>query len=270
MIKDKTIAFIGAGFMGEALIRGLVSSKSVSPNRVIASDARQEALKQVAARHKIKAASGNGEAAREADIVVLAVKPQQLEAVTAGLEGALGREKLVVSIAAGVNTQTLERLLPDGARIIRAMPNMGAMVGQSATAVCAGGAADENDVATARRIFDAVGKSVVVDEGLMDAVTGLSGSGPAFVFMFLEALIDAGVKCGLARDVAAELAGQTLFGAATLARETGEHPARLKDRITSPGGTTIAGVASLEKDKFRSAVIGAVEAAAARSKELGS
>ncbi len=269
MIKGRKLAFIGSGFMGESLVRGLIVSKTVSPGNIIVSDTRRQAVESLVKKYKVKGAADNTEAVQGSEIIVLCVKPDCVGDVIKKLGRKLNRGKLIISIAAGVQLNSLVSCLPKGARIVRAMPNMAAMVGQSATAICAGGGADENDVAATRLIFDAVGKSVVVRESLMDAVTGLSGSGPAYVFMFLEALTDAGVRCGLARDVAAELAGQTLYGSALLAKETGEHPAALKDRITSPGGTTIAGIASFEENGFRSAVIKAVEAATARSKELG-
>ncbi len=269
MIKSKRIAFIGAGFMGGALIRGLVESKAVTPRYVIAYDPNDQAIKPLAEDLKIRTAAGNLQAVSDADIVVLAVKPQTLDSVLKIIGKKLGKRKLVISIAAGVKISTLAKRMPIGARIIRAMPNMAASVGQAATALCAGPKVKKDDILMARQIFDAVGESVVVEEELMDAVTGLSGSGPAFVYLFLEAMIDAGVQCGLTRDVATELAGQTLYGASLVTRKSGEHPALLKDMITSPGGTTIAGLASLEGDRFRGAVIKAVEAAKKRSEELG-
>jgi len=269
LIKGRKLAFIGSGFMGESLVRGLVMSKTVSPGNIVVSDTRRQAVESLVQKHKVKGASDNAEAVQGAEIIVLCVKPDCVGDVIKKLGPKLDGNKLIISVAAGVRLDSLVSCLPKGARIVRAMPNMAAMVGQSATAICAGGEADENDIATTRQIFDAVGKCVVVREPLMDAVTGLSGSGPAYVFMFLEALADAGVRCGLARDVASELAGQTLYGAALLAMETGEHPAKLKDLITSPGGTTIAGIASFEENGFRNAVIKAVGAATARSKELG-
>ncbi|MBI4666584.1 MAG: pyrroline-5-carboxylate reductase [Nitrospinae bacterium] len=269
MIKSKTTAFIGAGFMGSALIRGLARSGLIDPSRIIATDPREGALKEIAADLGVRATMDNALAVSEADIVVICVKPQILSGVLKTLGRKISRKKLVISIAAGVKMETLQSLLPSGSRIIRAMPNMPSAVGQGATAICAGGDAEEMDVAMARQIFDAVGETVVVDEKQMDAVTGLSGSGPAFVFLFLEAFIDAGVRVGLPRDVARVLALQTLYGSAKFAKSTGEHPAALKDRVTSPGGTTIAGLAVLEEEAVRGALIRAVEAATERSKELG-
>jgi len=269
VIKNKNIAFVGSGFMGGALIRGLVESGAVKPSNITATDPRESVLKNLAKELGIKTSSDNSEAVADAGIVVLAVKPQVLESVVKSLKGKLGRKKLIISIAAGVKTGAVAQWLSSGAKVVRAMPNMGATIGLSATALCAGDAANEVDIAIARQIFDSVGESVVVEEKLMDAVTGLSGSGPAFVFAFLEGLIDAGVRCGLTRETATVLARQTLYGAAKMARDLGEHPSLLKERITSPGGTTIAGLTVLEEAGFRGLIIRAVEKAVERSKELG-
>ncbi|MBF0171731.1 MAG: pyrroline-5-carboxylate reductase [Nitrospinae bacterium] len=270
MLGKKKIAVIGAGFMGAALIRGLLRSEAVAPGNLMAADPRQGTL--AALREEFpdppKVTADNREAAAFADIILLAVKPGMVADVLAPLKRTIGK-KLVVSIAAGVPLATLEEPLVSGARLVRAMPNMGAAVGASATALAAGRHATEEDLRLARSLFDAVGECVVVDESLMDAVTGLSGSGPAFVFLFLEALVDAGVQMGLARDTARTLAGQTLYGAARLAALTGEHPGKLIDQITSPGGTTIAGLAHLEQSAFKGGVMGAVRAATLRSRELG-
>ncbi|MBI5815329.1 MAG: pyrroline-5-carboxylate reductase [Nitrospinae bacterium] len=270
MIGNRKIAFIGAGFMGGAIIRGLVRAKSVKGESLMAADPREGALKELARETGIKVTTDNAEAVSFADIVVLATKPQVLKSVVEPLGRKIGKKKLVISIAAGVRADSLLSWIGSGARVVRAMPNMPATVGEGATAICPAGAADAMDIASARLLFDCVGETVLVDEKMMDAVTGLSGSGPAFVFMFLEAMIDAGVRCGLPRDAARALAAQTLYGAAKMAKTGGEHPAALKDRVTSPGGTTIAGLAVLEDEGFRGAVIRAVEEAAGRSRELGS
>lgn len=270
MIENKNIAFIGAGFMGAALMRGLVNSKTVSAECISAFDSNRETLKAVSDSLGVKAAGDNREAVKSADIVILAVKPQILPEVAGSFSGEIGAKKLVISVAAGVTIKKLEAMFSSGARIIRAMPNMPAMVGEAATAICAGGAVGKEEIGLALNIFDSVGKTVLVDEPAMDAVTGLSGSGPAYVFTFLEALAEAGVSCGLSREVSEELAGQTLYGAAKLAQETGASPGRLKEQITSPGGTTLAGLACLERGRFSGAVVNAVKAAMNRSKELGS
>lgn len=270
MIADKTIAFVGAGFMGEALIRGLITSRAAAAEHIIACDPREGQLAALAGRYGVRVAADNAAGVAGADIVILAVKPQALPASVKELGRRLGRRKLVISIAAGVSVATLESLAPGGARIVRAMPNIAATIGAAVTALCAGSGARDDDIMVARRVFDAVGETAVVEEKLMDAVTGLSGSGPAFVFLFLEALIDAGVRAGLSRETAEQLAGQTLLGAAKMARETGESPTSLRHRVTSPGGTTIAGLFALEEAGFKAAVMRAVEAAARRSAELGS
>jgi len=269
MIGGKKIAFIGAGFMGGAIVKGLLRSGAAKKDDIVVSDPSETAVKALVKQTGVKASSDNSGAVSIADIVVLAVKPQMMKEVLEPLGKKIGKKKLVISIAAGLKTSALLSWLPSGVRLVRAMPNICATAGEGATALCAAGGAGEMDMAMARELFDSVGEAVVVNEKAMDAVTGLSGSGPAFVFLFLEAMIDAGVRCGLARDVAKTLAVQTLYGAAKMAKTTGEHPAALKDRVTSPGGTTIAGLAVLEEEAFRGAIIRAVEEAAERSKELG-
>lgn len=214
--------------------------------------------------------ASNAEACAWADEVVLAVKPQVLPAVLAEISGALKPSTLVISIAAGVTLNRLEQGLAGHKKLVRAMPNTPALVGEGATAVARGRGVSDSEFEAALRLFAVTGSVVAVEERLMDAVTGLSGSGPAFAFVAIEALSDAGVRVGLPRDVATKLAAQTLLGAAKLLLETGEHPGKLKDMVTSPGGTSIAGVAALEREGLRNALIAAVEAATARSKELGS
>ena len=189
--------------------------------------------------------------------------------VLSGLAGVLGKSHLVISIAAGIPIPFIEDRLRKGVRVIRVMPNTPALVGEGMTALAAGSAATEADLAEARRIFDAVGLTVVVKEELMNAVTGLSGSGPAYVFIMIEALSDAGVRMGLSRDIALKLSAQTLLGAARLCLQAGKHPGELKDMVTSPAGTTIAGIKALEEGKIRATLIAAVEAATLRAKELG-
>ena len=266
-LTQKKTAFIGAGFMGAAIVRGLLAA-GVDPAQVSVYDPAEKAVQGLKPLGVTVAKSG-ADAARGADIILLAVKPQIMEKTLLKLKTSIGKKALVLSIAAGVTTASLQRWLPRGARVARAMPNMAAALGQAATAICPGKAATAEDMSVAAAVFCAVGGVVEVDETLMDAVTGLSGSGPAYVFLFLEALIDAGVRSGLARPVADKLARQTLFGAAKMAMEGGEHPAMLKERITSPGGTTIAALSCLEEDGFKGSVIRAVMAAVARSRELG-
>jgi pyrroline-5-carboxylate reductase len=268
-VKTVRIAFIGAGNMAGALIKGLLSAGGVSPQEIHASDLRPERLAELAGQHGIRTTQDNAEATAGADVVVLAVKPQTIDQVLPQVGSALDRGTLVVSIAAGVPTSALEARLPPFARVIRTMPNTAAIALAGATAIARGARATEEDTATARRLFEAVGRVVVVDESLLDAVTGLSGSGPAYVLLVIEALADGGVKVGLPRDTALLLAAQTVYGTAKLLLESGEHPAKLRDMVTSPGGTTIAGLKRLEAGAVRATLMDAVESATRRSAELG-
>jgi pyrroline-5-carboxylate reductase len=262
------IAVIGSGQMGEALIGGWLASKTVPADALFATDASAERRDVMKRRFGVRTGSDNREAASWADVVVLAVKPQILDAVAKDLSSALAG-KLVLSIAAGVTIAHLAKLAPKNARIVRAMPNTPVLVRDGVSALSFGAGVTEKDQQLARRLFEAVGRAVVVEEKLMDAVTGLSGSGPAYVFLAIEALADGGVKMGLPRTVSDLLAAQTVLGAARMVLETGEHPAKLKDRVASPGGTTIAGLHRLEQGGLRAALMAAVEAASKRSEELG-
>jgi pyrroline-5-carboxylate reductase len=266
--KATTLAVIGAGQMGEALIGGWLAAKTVPPDALFATDASTERRDMMKRRFGVRTGSDNRDAASWADVVVLAVKPQILDEVMKGLSSALAG-KLVLSIAAGVTITHLAKLAPKGARIVRAMPNTPVLVRDGVSALSFGAGVTEKDQQLARRLFEAVGRAVVVEERLMDAVTGLSGSGPAYVFLAIEALADGGVKMGLPRTVADLLAAQTVLGAARMVLDTGEHPAKLKDRVASPGGTTIAGLHRLEQGGLRATLMAAVEAAAKRSEELG-
>jgi len=262
------IGVLGAGNMAGALIRGLLTAGTVTAENLRASDPREARLLELSEAHGVETTTFNDALVRWADVVVIAVKPQVLPSVLEQVGGELGG-KLLISIAAGVTTESLAALTARGTRIIRTMPNTAAMALAGATALAAGPNASAHDMALGRELFDAVGRTVVVSEALLDAVTGLSGSGPAYVMLFIEGLADGGVKAGLPRDVALTLAAQTVYGAAKLLVEQGEHPARLKDMVTSPGGTTIAGVAELERVGIRHACISAVAAATQRSVELG-
>lgn len=255
--------------MARALLRGCLVRAGLAPEHLAATDVSPDALAQLTAEHAIRTFASNVEAAAWASVIVLAVKPQVLPAVLFEIAPELTPDKLVISIVAGVPSERIVEQLGGHPRVVRAMPNTPAIVGEAATAIVGGRGAAPEDLAVAEELFRSVGIVVRVAEPMMDAVTGLSGSGPAYVFMAIEALSDAGVRAGLPRDVALKLAAQTLLGAAKLAIETGEHPGRLKDMVTSPAGTTIAGVAALERAGFRHALLAAVEAATARSKELG-
>jgi len=270
-LASQRIGFLGAGAMGEALAGGLVAA-GVAPERLRAADPDASQRERIARSHGIEATADNASVVRASDVVVVAVKP----AVVSRMLVALRKEApdalaapLWISIAAGVSLSRLAADLPPGARIVRAMPNTPALVREGATAYAANANATEADRAAAQALFETVGLAwEAPDESLLDAVTGLSGSGPAYVFVFLEALADAGVRAGLPREAAHRLACQTVLGAAKLALQSGLHPGQLKDRVTSPGGTTIAGLARLEAGGFRAAVLEAVEAATRRSKEL--
>lgn len=266
---DKTIGFLGAGNMAEALIRGLVHGGVVPAERIVASAPRPERRDELVAAYGITAVADNAAVAARAELLVLSVKPQILERVVREVATHVAPTALVVSVAAGVDTATIESHLPSGARVVRAMPNTPALVRAGATAIARGRHATDADLGEARLIFDAVGLTVVLDESQLDAVTGLSGSGPAYIFLILEALADAGVKVGLSRRNAQRLAAQTVMGSAKLLLDTDEHPGRLKDMVTSPGGTAIAGLHTLEQGGLRTTLINAVETATKRARELG-
>lgn len=268
-MHDKTIGFVGAGNMAAALIRGLVSSKTVRPSQIYASDVRTERLMELTEQHGIVTTPENAKLAEACDVVVLAVKPQIIDKILPAIAGSLRPNALVVSIAAGVPIEAFESRLPEGTHVIRTMPNTAAMALAGATAISRGTHATDEDVRVAERLFEAVGRVVVLDESLLDAVTGLSGSGPAYVMLMIEALADGGVKVGLHRETALMLAAQTVYGSAKLLLDTGEHPGRLKDMVTSPGGTAIAGLHTLEAGGLRTTLINAVENATHRAAELG-
>lgn len=265
---DKTIGFIGAGNMAEAMIRGLLRGGDFAIAQIAASGPREERMRELRDTYGIYATTDNKVPAAS-EIVVLSVKPQILARVLDDVGNTISPDALVISIAAGVPVAAIQARLATGTRVVRAMPNTPALVDAAATAIARGEFARESDLEDAKRIFDAIGITVVLDESLMDAVTGLSGSGPAYMFLILEALSDAGVKVGLSRRTAQLLAAQTVLGSAKLLIETNEHPGRLKDMVTSPGGTAITGLHTLEHGGVRTTLMNAVEAATRRSRELG-
>jgi pyrroline-5-carboxylate reductase len=269
MLNERKIGFIGAGNMAEAMIRGLVHSSASTSENIIASDVRPDRLNFIKELFEVSVCEQNRDVVEQADLVVLAVKPQIMKTVLVELADHLDMSKLIISIAAGISLATIESHLNKDLRLIRAMPNIAALVLESATAICAGKHASRDDLNVAKAVFDSIGKTVIIEEGLMDAITGLSGSGPAYLFLMIDAMADAGVKVGLSRDNALTLSAQTVLGAAKLLIETGEHPGRLKDKVTSPGGTAIAGLHTLEEGGLRTTLINAVEVATRRSKELG-
>ena len=268
-VKGKTVGFVGGGNMGEALIRGLVESNLVPPEHIHVTDVRADRVRQLAEQYGLRAVDGNVALVKGADVVVLAVKPQIMAPVLRETLPALGNRPLLISLAAGVSTATIQSVLGKYPRLIRVMPNTPALVLQGVTAIAKTPGLEQDDLETAQEIFAAVGRVVVLDEEQLDAVTGLSGSGPAYVALVIEALADGGVKMGLDRATAMTLATQTVLGAAKLLAETGMHPGALKDMVSSPGGTTIAGIAALEEGGIRATFIRAVERATLRSRELG-
>lgn len=267
-MKRKKIGFIGAGNMGEALIRGLIGAGVVQAGDILIREQDRERAAELRKSCRVRSAESAAALAEKADVLFLAVKPRQVEAVLEEIGPLLDRSRLLISVAAGISLSRIESHLASSPRLVRAMPNTPALVGEGATAISCGRLVTAADRRFLKKVFGAVGRVVEVGEDLMDAVTGLSGSGPAYVFTMIEALADGGVQAGLPRGTALELAAQTVLGAARMVLETGRHPSLLRDQVASPGGTTIQGIAALEALGFRSAVMTAVEAAADRSREL--
>ncbi len=268
MLQD-SIGFIGAGKMGSAIIKGILRAGLVERDRLAASDPIEALGKALVDDTGVRFLRDNVELARSSDIVVLAVKPQVIDAVLQELAGTPLDGKLVVSIAAGVPLARIEGLLPEGTRAVRVMPNTPCLVGAAASAYAGGRWAKDEDLDRVGQILSSVGLAVTVEEHHLDAVTALSGSGPAYVFLFIEALTAGGVQMGLSRDVALKLALQTVYGSAVMARESKEHLAELRDAVTSPAGTTAAGLFALEQGAFRATVMEAVLQATERSEALG-
>ncbi len=262
------IGFVGGGNMAEAIIKGLLEA-AFPTEKILVSEPSDPRREHLAEAFSVGVTSDNLEVIRQCDLVVLAIKPQIVDEVISGIAAAYRKETLIVSILAGTSCATLEDHFDIPARVVRVMPNTPALVGEGATAICQGHHASHEDLMTVRHLFETVGQVQVIDERQMDAVTGLSGSGPAYVYTIIEALADGGVREGLRRDIAHALAVQTVVGAALMVRETGEHPAILRDRVCSPGGTAITGVSTLENKGLRTTLMEAVSAAAQRSRELG-
>lgn len=298
MATQLKIGFLGAGKMATALAKGFLNAKLVKAGQLVAADPFDAARKHFAAETGAKTVAANLDAAKVANVLILATKPDQVATALAEIssmfnqravgilpaepthfkkvrtsgetpEARLQTFPLVISIAAGVTIAKLEAALPAGARVIRVMPNTPALVGAGASGFALGKNAGVADAELAKKLLSAVGVAMQVKESLLDAVTGLSGSGPAYVYQFIEALSDGGVAAGLPRDVATKLAAQTVLGGAKMVLETGVHPGALKDQVASPGGTTIEGIHELEKGKLRATVMSAVRAATEKSKKLG-
>jgi pyrroline-5-carboxylate reductase len=268
MDKHTVVALIGAGNMAEALLGGLLGTGTVSPDRCIVTNRRDDArLAQLARAWSVRTTRDKAQLMREADVVILVVKPQDMRAMLAEIAPYASRRHLIVSVAAGISLDVIEQVL-DGVPAIRTMPNTSTAVNASATALCAGRWADAENLAVARRLFEAVGRVAVVPEPLFDAVTGLSGSGPAYVYLLAEVMVEAGVRAGLDPDVARDLVTQTVLGAGKMLSESGTQPAVLRARVTSPNGTTMAAMRVLEARGFADAMHEAIEHATARSREL--
>jgi pyrroline-5-carboxylate reductase len=269
MKKKKVIGFIGTGNMGEALIAGLLKAKYATNAEIMAFDADEQRLRFIQKKYGIKKASDNSQLSSQCDPLLLCVKPQSMKEIIEEMSDSLDSSKLLISIAAGVPLNTIETYARKQLRLIRVMPNINVLVQEGVSAIAPGNLATEEDIKLAKAIFDCVGKSIAIHESLMDAVTGLSGSGPAYVFLMIEALTDAGVHLGMTRSQALMLVTQTVMGSVKLLSETGEHPSLLREKVTSPGGTTAAGLYKLEEGGLRKVLIDAVIAATQRSKELG-
>jgi pyrroline-5-carboxylate reductase len=269
MRKRKLIGFIGTGNIGEALIAGLLKAKFTSADQVVAFDVDGERLQSIQKKYGIRKASDNHQLCSRCDPILICVKPQSMKELIEEISEYLDASKLIISIAAGVPLYVIEAYAGKQLRLIRVMSNIAVLVQEGASAVALGSFATEEDLQLAKAIFDCVGKSITVSESLLDAVTGLSGSGPAYVFLVIEALTDAGVYLGMTRAQALTLATQTVIGSVKLLSETGEHPALLREKVTSPGGTTAAGLYKLEEGGLRKILIDAVIGAAEKAKELG-
>ena len=273
MLTNKKLGFIGGGNMAEALVKGLVATPSIEADNIILSDPVTERLEYLQNEYSVKTTINNRELVKISDILIVAVKPQVIKGVLAEVADLLDSNKLIISVVAGLPISFIENILdPSGEKkisVARTMPNTPALVQEGMTAICFSSQVSKVNVEVAQYIFKAIGETVTIDENSIDAVTGLSGSGPAYILMVIEALSDAGVKVGLSREISNKLTMQTVLGTAKLVRDSGKHPGELKDMVTSPGGTTIAGLHKLEAGGLRNTLINAVEAATKRSKELG-
>ena len=268
MLNEK-IGVVGAGKIGSAIVRGVIRAGLVAKDQVMASDVSDALRQAISNELGIQVTSDNGAVCDFADIVILAVKPQILDGVVKEMARKLGKTKLVVSVAAGVPLSRIESNLAQGARVVRVMPNIPCVVGAGASCYAGGAHATAKDLENVALVLNSFGIALPVEEKYLDAVTGLSGSGPAYVFLFIEAMADGGVQVGLSRDVALKLALQTVYGSARMALESAKHLGELKDEVTSPGGTTIAGLYALEQKGFKGTVMDAIVHATRRSQELG-
>ena len=267
-MSKKKVAFLGLGKMGGILLQALLKQNLLSPKNTVATVRHPERAQELSQELGISVTTDNRQAAQQSDLVLLCVKPQTVREVTEEIAGEMTSKKLLISIAASVPTHYIEEILASEVPVVRAMPNTPCVIGCGMTGLCKGKFADESHLDTAQTLFDSVGRTVTVDEKRMDAVTGLSASGPAFIYIILESLAEGGVKVGLPRDVATLLAAQTAQGAARMILETGQHPALLKDAVTTPAGCTVDGIMELEEGKLRVTLIKAVVKATERAQEL--
>lgn len=268
-MNNNKIGLIGCGVMGTALLNGIIHSNLVHPTEIMVWDVMPQKTDDMIKQFKVTAAADMKEIFHLPRMVFLAVKPVDMPGVLENIKDCLTEDHVLISVAAGISIDQIVKVVGTEQKVIRLMPNTPCLIGKGMTVVSPGVNVAENELNFVITLMEALGKVVILEEKLMDAATGLSGSGPAYVFMFVEALADGGVKMGLPRDKALLLASQTVLGAAEMVIQTGEHPSVLKDKVASPGGTTIAGIYALEKKTFRGTVIKAVEAASERSKELG-
>lgn len=265
---DKELGLIGVGNMGTALLKGVLSSNTIDKEKTIIYDVREEVIKNRIQEFNVKAVSSNTELIQQVKFIIIAVKPQNIDSVLEEIGPQLSEDQILISIAAGVTLDYIKKFISKNIGLIRVMPNTPALVGEGASAIAHNKTVTENDLKYVKKILTSVGKVVELEEKHIDAVTGLSGSGPAYVFIIIEALADGGVKMGLPRDIALKLAAQTVLGSAKMVIETGIHPGELKDMVASPGGTTITALHEIEKGKLRATLISAVEAATLKSKSL--
>jgi pyrroline-5-carboxylate reductase len=267
-LSQQRVAVLGAGKMGGILLQAFLKQQILTPDRLLATVAHADRAQALSAQWGIDVSTNNRAVAARADVILLGVKPFQVPAVIEEISPALTPEKLLISFAASVRTEAIEKIAVEEVPVVRAMPNTPSMLGAGISALCRGRYVEPAHMALAESLFAAVGRTVIVDEKHMDAVTGLSASGPAFIYIILESLAEAGVKVGLPRDIATLLAAQTTFGAAKMVLETGYHPALLKDAVTTPAGCTIDGILELEEGGLRVTLIKAVMRASQRAREL--
>jgi pyrroline-5-carboxylate reductase len=268
MAAGRRIAILGGGKIGESLLAGLLSSGWRKPEEIVVTGRRQERLDELAERYEVEATMSNTDAVSNADFVVIAVKPQDFDTLLGEVGSTLSAEQTVLSVAAAVTTEQIERQLSSGVPVLRAMPNAPATVHEGVAGLCAGAHANEGHLAEAQEVLEHVGRVVQVPEPYRDAVTAVSGSGPAYFALLAEAMIEAGILLGLSREVSTDLVVQTMFGTAKLLRDEKMHPVELREMVTSPGGTTIRAIRELERAGVRAAFLNAIQAAMERSKEL--